>query len=279
MLSARVVARTAGLRVASRLTLAKSVPCMAMMRLSRVCQGASGRNFSSTVIRKEKEVEMLHTADAELLESLKSEIEMEEESTNREISELSRGFLNDNGFSLKVTAGSDEVELVKKEGNETIHVTFSITDTQQMPPIEEEEFEEEGATEKDGSRDMRDGEFFGDESFGSTRVNIVIEKPDGAMVVDAVVQGSDMVLESVVPYEDPKLALADNAQADFERASKYRGTPVPMLDESVQSALEEYLNVRGLNEDFTLFLDDFVTHQENLEYLEWLKDIQKFLLK
>lgn len=244
------------------------------------------RSFNSSAIRFEKgPVDVLHSADAELLDVLNSEIALEQ-SSEPQVPQLVDSFLKTSGFNLKVTDGVDEVELVKKEGDETIHVFFSISDAQhtseaeiegqkeiddiERPPTGNSAAQHEAAEEESF-------EFSEDDFDNITRLNIVVEKPNGALAIEGAVQGDTLVLETLVPYSNAQEALADTAEADYTRSSKYRGPPVALLDPSLQGALEAYLNARGLGENFADFVVEFACYRENKEYLQWLKRVQNFI--
>ena len=57
----------------------------------------------------------------------------------------------------------------------------------------------------------------------------------------------------------------------------YTGPPFDQLDEEVQTLLEQYLDVRGLNAGLASFVPDYIDVKEQREYLGWLGRVRGFV--
>ncbi|ANB12922.1 Mam33p [Sugiyamaella lignohabitans] len=239
--------------------------------LKMVSGGSSGvRSFHVSSNRLQSGAP-LSAADAELIASLKSEIKIEKEADLEEPS-IVKSFLETSGFQLVTKDGKDEVKLVRKEGNEVIHVHFQVSDiTNGESFLEDEESyeeQEEGATEED------EGAQFDEEVSTPIRLNVVIEKPKGALGIDAIVEQDVILVESIVPYESAELATSETPEADYTRRSQYQGPPFSVLDEKVQNAVEQFLESRGINGELAQFVTEYSSYRETNEYIAWLARVK-----
>lgn len=218
-------------------------------------------SLSSTLLNKPS----LTAANTQLADVLKSEINLEVE-TEEPIPEVVNDYLSTSGFQVVEKEGLDEVELVKKVGNETVHVFFSVSDITNGNP--EQFFEEENAEAEEEELA---------EDLSPIRANIVIEKAGSALGVECVVQHAIIMIESITPYPSGEAALANTVEADYKRREIYQGPSFDNLDESVQSSFETYLEARGINSELADFIAEYSSYRENKEYLNWLKKFRTFV--
>uniref|UniRef100_A0A060TAD2 ARAD1D17886p n=1 Tax=Blastobotrys adeninivorans TaxID=409370 RepID=A0A060TAD2_BLAAD len=230
------------------------------------------RSFSAAPIALEKK-SSLTAADADLAALLKNEIKIEKEIETPESPVVAK-FLNDSGFEVKVSEGSDLVELVRKDGSEITHVYFSlfdVTNAESFMNEEEDQFDEErnAGEEEEGFDSVEEDEF---ES--PIRVKVVIEKPTGALSVEATVHDDLFLIQYVVPMADASMAIQNTAQGEHDRRQLYQGPLFSTLDPSVQSGIERYLEARNINSELASFIVEYATARENDEYIRWLGQLQ-----
>ncbi|ODQ65847.1 mitochondrial glyco protein [Nadsonia fulvescens var. elongata DSM 6958] len=215
----------------------------------------------------------LSASDAELVASLSKEIS--EEKTNEEAS-LSKlpadigAFLTNSGFSIAESApGTDEIELIKKNGGETIRVYFAVSDVTENS----NEIFEEGEVEAEN--EIEDG------PASPIRINIVVSKDNaeskGALSIEAISQDDVFLIENVVPYVNLETATANSANGEFSRRLAYRGPSFENLDEGLQSAFEVYLESRGINVELAQFITEYSYWKENVEYVNWLSKVKSII--
>ncbi|KAI5841286.1 mitochondrial glycoprotein [Tricharina praecox] len=258
--------------------------------------------FSTTFRAFEKQ----GVVDEELALKLESELNLEKEvSENDEIPQIVADFIQNSSFKINDKPGQEEVELIRKFGDETIRVVFSISDLNALSEDglnEDALFDEEepsmprnsmqsGGAQSAAGKDNgniavaddanEDEDEFGDEdeepSFPA-RVNVTIEKPNqGALQVEAIAQDGMMVIENVFYHKNATLATAQTADADWERRGVYAGPPFGNLDEDLQVLLERYLDERGINTSLALFIPDYIDYKEQKEYLSWLENVKNFV--
>ncbi|KAI0189116.1 mitochondrial glycoprotein [Xylaria flabelliformis] len=289
MMSLRAVARSAP-RTLTRLSSTAA-------RQARVAQPSSllrtawaplrtpqlAATFSSTSWRQAPENEV----DQELLAKLESELQFESQMKESEVIPASvKDFMENSPYELKDEPGKEDVYLVRKFGNETITISFSISDLANYDP---NEFNEDTAltdeeldtpegkqlAETEAEEAIEDGE---SESLAPCRLNIVVEKPNkGALNIEAVAQDGTILVENFYYYKDPKMAHSSSPEAVHGAEDVYPGPPFSTLDEDLQLMMERYLEERGITSAMAVFIPDYMDVKEQREYQSWLKNLKDFV--
>lgn len=260
MAAIKIAARL-GLRTVSRQGI------YAVPRASAMIRPAACMSRSFTMSTRLLNKASLTAADSQLAGILNTEIKLEAD-TDEPAPEIISDFLKTSGFNIVEKEGVDEVELIKKDGGETIHVFFSVSDitNDSAESFFENAEGQEGEVPEDVEGDMP-----------PIRANIVVEKASGALGVECVVQNNVLLIESITPYASGELALSNSAEADYKRREVYQGPPFTNLDENVQSSFEQYLETRGIDTDLADFIIEYSSHRENKEYVNWLKKFKTFV--
>lgn len=208
------------------------------------------------------------SAGAELAGALRAEQKIEQETAEDMASESAgiTDWAKEAGFEIVESAGNDQVQLVKTGPSETVRVFFSISDVVNAEGLLDDaaDFSEEAGEENEDVETP-------------VRVNIIVEKPQGALGIEGVVQDDLVLVESLIPYASSELALKESAEADYARRQTYQGPPFGVLDPSVQAAVQQFLESHKLNSDFALFVQEYASFRENQEYIDWLGKIAKIV--
>lgn len=214
------------------------------------------------------------SADATLLQALESELRIEKEQEAESQGQFAdlKAYLESSGFQVKEAAdGKDEVHLYKKDGSEVVNVYFSASDVVMSENLLEDE-EEQMYDEAEEEQIDVEGED------APIRVNIVIERANGALGVEGIVQSDAFVWESIIPYESSELALGDSAEAEYLRRGVYQGPAFAHLDPELQAALVEFFESRGINDELALFVANYASYKEQQLYMNsWLAKIAKIV--
>jgi complement component 1 Q subcomponent-binding protein len=104
------------------------------------------------------------------------------------------------------------------------------------------------------------------------RVNVKVTRDgqNGAMLIEAVAQDGEMIIDNVYFFADATHADPETSQQDWKRRAVYAGPPFGNLDEDLQILLERYLEERGVNVKLAQFVPDYIDYKEQKEYLRWL---------
>jgi complement component 1 Q subcomponent-binding protein len=234
--------------------------------------------------------------DEELALKLESELILEKEmNAHEEVPQSVSDFIQSSSFKVNDKPGQENVELIRKFGDETIRVVFSISDLNALADesLNDEALYDENPEDDDAGRGSmesggaqsavgggsgnvaaEDDEFLDDDDEPSfpARINITIEKPNqGALKVEAVAQDGMIVIEHV---KNATLAAPQTAEVGSD---EYAGPPFGSLDEDLQILFERYLDERGINTSLALFIPDYIDYKEQREYLTWLENVKGFV--
>ncbi|KAI1762293.1 mitochondrial glycoprotein [Hypoxylon sp. FL1150] len=299
MMSLRAAARSAP-RTLSRLS-------STTLRQSRVAQPSSLLKSSWAPLRSAQPAAAFFStsqlrrapaaaeADEQLSAKLESEISFEDQmKENEQLPASVKDFLENSPFELQDTPGQEEVTLKRKFGNETITVTFSISDLANYEPdpfnedaaLGDEDIDtpaegggRRGATSSsavEGEEGLEDGEEA--EAPVPCRLNIVVEKPGkGALNIEATAQDGAVLVENFYYFKDAKLAHGESAEVAHKAQDVYPGPPFGSLDEDLQVLMERYLEERGVTQALAVFVPDYMDIKEQREYQAWLKDVKGFV--
>lgn len=228
--------------------------------------------------------------DEELSVKLQSEIQFEGDmKANAPVPASVKDFLENSPFELKDVPGKEDVTLTRTFGNETITVTFSISDLANYEP--DDVYNEEGALGEEDvespqgqrSSQAENEEGLGDEMDESEagvpcRLNIVVEKPGkGALNIEALAQDGQILVENFYYFKDPKMAHGETAELAHAAQDVYPGPPFGTLDEDLQILMERYLEERGITTALAVFVPDYMDIKEQREYQEWLTNVKAFI--
>ncbi|KAJ5639407.1 uncharacterized protein N7484_007269 [Penicillium longicatenatum] len=237
-------------------------------------------SFSTSSVFREPAAE----GDVELLAKLDEEVKHEKASGAEDAKEQKASIdytLQAGEWQVKDVAGEQEVVLTKKFGNETIRVTFTVADINNlsedpMDDLHDDALGDEAEYNNQG-RDV-EGE---DEILPPTfpaRLDIAVEKANqGALLIQAVIQDGDLQIEEISHFKDAEIANAHTAEKDWTRQSLYSGPPAENLDPELLSFWGRYLEERGLNVEFQNMITDYIAFKEQKEYVSWLENVRKFI--
>ncbi|KAI1497278.1 suaprga1-like protein [Biscogniauxia marginata] len=292
MLSLRVAARSAP-RSLARLSSAAIRQSSRAARPSSLLKSSWAplrtSQFTSSFSTTPRRQEAGNEVDQELSSKLESELQFEHEIKDKDHVPASvKDFLENSPFELKDTPGTEDVVLTRKFGDETITVTFSISDLANYDPDmfnEDAALADEDLESPDGKRlaqdESEDGIEDGDvesEPAVPCRLSVVVEKPNkGALHIEALAQDGQIMVENFYYYRDSKLAHGETADAVHAAEDVYPGPPFGTLDDDLQLLMERYLDERGVTQALAVFAPDYMDLKEQREYQAWLKDVKAFI--
>ncbi|KAG1800362.1 mitochondrial glycoprotein [Suillus plorans] len=253
--SSRAVARPAARSGPLRLATAQLAPRASM---------TAARAFSASTCRfSEGSTDIL--LSQKLAEELKYEKEAVADAPGEP--EFLKTFKEQGIWEIQDVTGNDEVTLVRKFGNETIRMMFSIADIQNAE--EEPEYEQE---EGEGGEDQPPNSYPIRASFSITKGNA-----KGSINIDTMCQEGAFIVDNMSYYPDAQLGTELTAEADWKRRGLYIGPQFDTLDVSVQEEIEKWLQERGINENLATFVPEYSEFKEQKEYVRWLDNVKNFV--
>ncbi|KAG1882545.1 mitochondrial glycoprotein [Suillus subluteus] len=254
---ARPVARSGSLRLAT-------------VQLAPRASMTAVRAFSASVCRFSE-----GSTDVVLSQKLAEELKYEKEAVADapEEPEFLKTFKEEGIWEIQDVAGNDEVTLVRKFGNETIRMMFSIADIQNAE--EEPEYEQEAA---EGGEEAASPLVwpYGKHSCACTYI-WVQANGKGSINIDTMCQEGAFIIDNMSYYRDAQLGTELTAEADWKRRGLYIGPQFDTLDVSVQEEIEKWLQERGINENLAMFVPEYSEYKEQKEYVRWLENVKNFV--
>ncbi|KAG1862410.1 mitochondrial glycoprotein [Suillus tomentosus] len=251
--SSRAVARPAARSGPLRLATVQLAPRASM---------TAARAFSASTCR-------FSEADVVLSQKLAEELKYEKEAVADAPGEpeFLKTFKEQGIWEIQDVTGNDEVTLVRKFGNETIRMMFSIADIQNAE--EEPEYEQE---EGEGGEEQPPHSYPIRASFSITKGNA-----KGSINIDTMCQEGAFIIDNMSYYPDAQLGTELTAEADWKRRGLYIGPQFDTLDVSVQEEIEKWLQERGINENLATFVPEYSEFKEQKEYVRWLDNVKNFV--
>ncbi|CAK9786116.1 aerobic respiration-related protein [Cutaneotrichosporon oleaginosum] len=199
--------------------------------------------------------------DSELAAAIAAEIAYESEGA----SSSKPGFLQeleDEGvWSLSDTANSDDVVVSRKFGDETLKLTFQISDLDNPEAVESVD---------------ADGNVVEDPAYITSSLLVTKSGSKKALLIDLGASPDGFEVTNVAIY-DKGLAEADGVEADWKRRSSYMGPQFDTLDSVVQDAFQAYLAERGIDAALSNFIVSYSEYKEQKDYVGWLSDVKEFV--
>ncbi|XVF83753.1 hypothetical protein PTKIN_Ptkin16aG0517600 [Pterospermum kingtungense] len=189
------------------------------------------------------------SSDESLIRVIESEIQCAEESDEHDqVEEAPSGF----PFEIEDTPGLQTVTLRREYDGELITVTVHMPD---LVTGEEQEGDED----------------YEDDSEKPTRSNIPlvvnISKKDSPSLEFSCTAFPDEITIDSLSVRNP----------DSEDQLAYEGPDFHDLDENLQKAFHKFLEIRGIKPSTTNYLHEYMINKDSREYLQWLKNLKKFV--
>ncbi|KAK4556460.1 Mitochondrial acidic protein mam33 [Recurvomyces mirabilis] len=149
---------------------------------------------------------------------------------------------------------------------------FKVAPQDSIAPADREELRSEEEMEGQENED--------DQPAFPANVNVLIQrKGKGALRINLIADTGMFNIQSLTHVPDSKHTngLSASELIRLDTPNLYTGPPFQQLDEEVQSLLEQYLDVRGINTHLALFVPEYIDVKEQKEYLGWLGRVRGFV--
>ncbi|KAM6550894.1 hypothetical protein CsatB_000702 [Cannabis sativa] len=191
------------------------------------------------------------SADEKLVQVLESELQCAEETEpgHDGVEEIPAGF----PFKIQDNPGERTVLLTREFEDETIKVEVDIPHVSM-----DDEEDDNDANDENESND----------------------EPNSIPLVVSISKGSGQLMEfGVTAFADEFTidSLSIKQPDGTEEQLAYEGPDFSDLDENLQKAFHKYLEVRGINRSTINFLQEYMIAKDSKEYMNWLKNLKKFV--
>ena len=202
----------------------------------------------------------LKQAEKQLIQSLNTEINYEEEDQNQENIEFEEKFLANHNWELLVSEDSTRLELKKQVDRTTVRVVYAAKLPEENPEVEGENQEEAEQNEPN-----------------FTEFQVIVDNHNNAnkLIVDVASYNGEININGAFITSEVDTFLA-NRSAMFT-TEKYTGPMFESLDEKLQDTMANYLKNLGIDEDLAVFVESSAANHEDKLYKKWLKELKEFL--
>eukprot|EP01031_Cornospumella_fuschlensis_P035804 gene35804-43428_t len=194
-----------------------------------------------------------------LTDVLAGEIEHEENSfeVDQELVDITKKI--GKVWKIQSEDGSAVVTLTRQFNSENIEVKFDVQNVNEDVQFEDQDDEDHGAGDEDNEDEMVN-------NFGID-FETTITKGKGKLVLHCTATDDDVV------YRNLRYLPAEKANDDMEF---YGGPTLEDLDENLQSAIDGFLEKRGIDRELSFFVMAYAREKEQKEYVRWLRNLHDF---
>ncbi|CAD6572729.1 MAG: Mitochondrial acidic protein mam33 [Tremellales sp. Tagirdzhanova-0007] len=210
------------------------------------------------------------TSDGTLSAALAAEhtYELEAAKEGPATPEFLERFVDEKVWEVQDLAGVDNVALIRTFGNETLKITFQVSDLDD--PSAQEQVDENGVMIDPPTEDVSATPFI------TCALLITKSATPGAMSIDLEAGEEGFEVTNVAMFEKAQGEMK-GAEGDWARRSRYMGPQFEHLDSSVQEAFQAYLAERGVTEELAQFVLQYCEYKEQKDYMSWLQDAKGFV--
>eukprot|EP01031_Cornospumella_fuschlensis_P037399 gene37399-45416_t len=243
--SVRVVSRVVQ-KVATRSLVMSAAPSLSSIRLASFPVSLPRASFSKK-------------AAPSLTDVLAGEIEHEENSfeVDQELVDITKKI--GKVWKIQSEDGSAVVTLTRQFNSENIEVKFDVQNVNEDVQFEDQDDEDHGAGDEDNEDEMVN-------NFGID-FETTITKGKGKLVLHCTATDDDVV------YRNLRYLPSEKANDDMEF---YGGPTLEDLDENLQSAIDGFLEKRGIDRELSFFVMAYAREKEQKEYVRWLRNLHDF---
>eukprot|EP00877_Chromochloris_zofingiensis_P000216 jgi/Chrzof1/10195/Cz04g32090.t1 len=148
----------------------------------------------------------------------------------------------------------------------TLARTFSNGDSEEEIFVEVDLDEQRYNEDDDEEEDEVDDDFA---ALTPVKFTVNIAKSETLLVFECESNGQFVQINHVA---------LDDTSGDDDNVRPYTGPVFDDLDDTLQQAFQDYLEERGITTDFALYLIMLVQDKLEVEYINWLQRVQKFVV-
>jgi len=178
-------------------------------------------------------------------------------------------------LGLKAKNDDDDNEAPSTGGKRR---SFS-TSTAGRKKNEEENNEAENEVENEGEEGTGGEEDDNPYNGHTLNFTVLVYKPKSnkTLAFEMLSDQGALFMNGVTLFTNGSLPFETTAEAEMKRAFVYQGPTIIDLPVEMRSALTDYLDRRGINDDVAKFVLEYVWYKEQNEYVRLLKGISDFV--
>ncbi|KAJ2502556.1 Mitochondrial acidic protein mam33 [Coemansia sp. RSA 1972] len=259
----------------------------AATRFSQAASTGLGARMCARVIQPAGTIRTLTTtmsmrvngsSDSDLLHTLRDEADYESKQAAEEGEpEFIQAFMNKTGFKIKTKTGEQKVTMTKQFGSETITISFDVGEilNAESPIANFETYRENDSGDVQKEAEINADDAPEDFAIGFTAT---ISKNSTHMLFLELESNEGEVGVNHMRFLSNK-DVSDISDMDLEwvRQKAYCGPLFGQLSDDLKENIDAFLAERNIDTGLTLFMQDYIEHKEQGEYLNWLRKFKSFV--
>ncbi|KAJ2476017.1 Mitochondrial acidic protein mam33 [Coemansia sp. RSA 2131] len=218
------------------------------------------------------------SSDSDLLHTLRDEADYETKQAAEEGEpEFIQAFMNKTGFKIKTKTGEQKVTMTKQFGSETITISFDVGEilNAENPIANFETYRENDSGDVQKEAEINADDAPEDFAIGFTAT---ISKPNTPVLFLELESNEGEVGVNHMRFLSNK-DVSDISGMDLEwaRQKAYCGPLFGQLSDDLKENIDAFLAERNIDTGLTLFMQDYIEHKEQGEYLNWLRKFKSFV--
>ncbi|KAJ1762719.1 Mitochondrial acidic protein mam33 [Coemansia sp. RSA 1935] len=218
------------------------------------------------------------SSDSDLLHTLRDEADYEAKQAAEEGEpEFIQAFMNKTGFKIKTKTGEQKVTMTKQFGSETITISFDVGEilNAENPIADFETYRENDSGDVQKEAEINADDTPEDFAIGFTAT---ISKNSTDMLFLELESNEGEVGVNHMRFLSNK-DVSDISGMDLEwvRQKAYCGPLFGQLSDDLKENIDAFLAERNIDTGLTLFMQDYIEHKEQSEYLNWLRKFKSFV--
>ncbi|KAJ1790928.1 Mitochondrial acidic protein mam33 [Coemansia sp. RSA 2167] len=218
------------------------------------------------------------SSDSDLLHTLRDEADYEAKQAAEEGEpEFIQAFMNKTGFKIKTKTGEQKVTMTKQFGSETITISFDVGEilNAENPIADFETYRENDSGDVQKEAEINADDTPEDFAIGFTAT--ISKNSTDMLFLELESNEGEVGVNHMRFLSNKDVSDISGMNLEWVRQKAYCGPLFGQLSDDLKENIDAFLAERNIDTGLTLFMQDYIEHKEQSEYLNWLRKFKSFV--
>ncbi|KAJ2127768.1 Mitochondrial acidic protein mam33 [Coemansia sp. RSA 921] len=218
------------------------------------------------------------SSDSDLLHTLRDEADYEAKQAAEEGEpEFIQAFMNKTGFKIKTKTGEQKVTMTKQFGSETITISFDVGEilNAENPIADFETYRENDSGDVQKEAEINADDTPEDFAIGFTAT--ISKNTTHMLFLELESNEGEVGVNHMRFLSNKDVSDISGMNLEWVRQKAYCGPLFGQLSDDLKENIDAFLAERNIDTGLTLFMQDYIEHKEQSEYLNWLRKFKSFV--
>ncbi|KAJ2194105.1 Mitochondrial acidic protein mam33 [Coemansia sp. RSA 522] len=218
------------------------------------------------------------SSDSDLLHTLRDEADYEAKQAAEEGEpEFIQAFMNKTGFKIKTKTGEQKVTMTKQFGSETITISFDVGEilNAENPIADFETYRENDSGDVQKEAEINADDTPEDFAIGFTAT--ISKNSTHMLFLELESNEGEVGVNHMRFLSNKDVSDISGMNLEWVRQKAYCGPLFGQLSDDLKENIDAFLAERNIDTGLTLFMQDYIEHKEQSEYLNWLRKFKSFV--